>query len=102
MQTSLISRILGMEKSALVHQDKEQGGMMAMILSIDWRSQVWKAGVTFTDNSFQYQLWYFIFSILGNYNYFFFAAHLIDMALCVPALIRMVEALKGNPLIKLV
>ena len=35
-----ISRILGMEKSALVPQDEEQGGMMAMILSIDWRYQV--------------------------------------------------------------
>ena len=35
-----ISRILGMEKSALVQQDEEQGGMMAMILSIDWRYQV--------------------------------------------------------------
>ena len=29
-----------MEKSALVQQDEEQGGMMAMILSIDWRYQV--------------------------------------------------------------
>ena len=91
-----ISRILGMEKSALVPQDEEQGGMMAMILSIDWRYQVWKAGVTFTDNSFQYQLWYFIFSILGNYNYFFFAAHLIDVAVCVPALRIILQAITHN------
>ena len=85
-----------MEKSALVPQDEEQGGMMAMILSIDWRYQVWKAGVTFTDNSFQYQLWYFIFSILGNYNYFFFAAHLIDVAVCVPALRIILQAITHN------
>ena len=85
-----------MEKSALVPQDEEQGGMMAMILSIDWRYQVWKAGVTFTDNSFQYQLWYFIFSILGNYNYFFFAAHLIDVAIGVPALRIILQAITYN------
>ena len=58
--------------------------------------QVWKAGVTFTDNSFQYQLWYFIFSILGNYNYFFFAAHLIDVAVCVPALRIILQAITHN------
>ena len=93
-----ISNILGMEKSALMPQsDSEQRtGLVQALLSIDWRYQVWKAGVTITDNSFLYQLWYFIFSVLGNYNYFFFAAHLIDVAVGVPALRIILQAITHN------
>ena len=90
-----ISNILGMEKSSLpASNDAElRGGFMYALLDIDWRYQVWKAGVTVTDNSFLYQLFYFIFSILGNYNYFFFAAHLIDVAVGVPALRIILQAI---------
>lgn len=59
---------------------------LSRILGIDWRYQIWKVGVTMTDQSFLYQLCYFLFSIFGNCNYFFFAAHLIDVAVGVPAL----------------
>ena len=41
-------------------------------------------------------LWYFVFSILGNYNYFFFAAHLIDVAVGVAALRIILEAITHN------
>lgn len=93
-----INTILGMEKSALCSQTEteDRGGIMQVFLGIDWRYQVWKAGVTVTDNSFLYQLWYFIFSILGNYNYFFFAAHLIDVAVGVPALRIILQAITHN------
>lgn len=43
-----------------------------------------------------YQLFYFIFSILGNYNYFFFAAHLLDVAVGVAALRIILEAITHN------
>ena len=93
-----INNILGMEKSALTPLSDQEGngGLMQTILGIDWRYQVWKAGVTVTDNSFLYQLFYFIFSILGNYNYFFFAAHLIDVAVGVPALRIILQAITHN------
>ncbi len=44
---------------------------------------------------FLYQLWYFVFSILGNYNYFFFAAHLLDVAVGVAAL-RIILEVNNN------
>ena len=93
-----LNNILGMEKSALAQPagEGETGGFMQTIVGIDWRYQVWKAGVTVTDNSFLYQLFYFIFSILGNYNYFFFAAHLIDVAVGVPALRIILQAITHN------
>ena len=75
---------------------ESEGGIFSLISSIDWRYQVWKAGVTVTDNPFLYQLWYFVFSLLGNYNYFFFAAHLLDVAVGVAALRIILEAITHN------
>ncbi len=45
---------------------------------------------------FLYQLWYFFFSVLGNWNYFFFAAHLLDVAVGVAALRIILEAITHN------
>ena len=45
---------------------------------------------------FIYQLLYLVFSILGNYNYFFFAAHLLDVAVGVAALRIILEAITYN------
>ena len=45
-----ISNILGMEKSALAQDSNEHTGIVGLITSIDWRYQVWKAGITLTDN----------------------------------------------------
>ena len=70
--------------------------VFSSITSIDWRYQLWKIGVTFTDNAFLYSLWYFIFSILGNYNYFFFAAHLLDVAVAVPSLKTILQSVTHN------
>ena len=121
-----ISNTLGMEKSALQQEDDSgKSGLVALLTSIDWRYQLWKAGVTMTENvrqpalksccelmimkdiivtanalpplqPFLYLLWYFVFSILGNYNYFFFAAHLIDVAVGVAALRIILEAITHN------
>lgn len=91
-----LSNTLGMEKSAIASGDSEQTGMLGVILNVDWRYQIWKLGVTMTDNPFLYQLWYLVFSILGNYNYFFFAAHLLDVAVGVAALRIILEAITYN------
>ena len=37
-----------------------------------------------------------MFSVLGNYNYFFFAAHLLDVAVGVAALRIILEAITHN------
>jgi len=91
-----LCEILGMEKSAIPAETSEETGLMATLKSIDWKYQVWKIGVTITDNTFLYLLFYFIFSVLGNYNYFFFAAHLIDVAVGVPALRIILQAITYN------
>lgn len=92
-----ISNLLGMEKSAFGKQEvSESGGLIHFILNIDWRYQVWKAGVTITDNSFLYSLWYFTFSILGNFNNFFFAAHLLDVAVAIPTLKTILQSVTHN------
>ena len=46
--------------------------------------------------AFLYSLWYFVFSILGNFNYFFFAAHLLDIAVAVPALKTILQSVTHN------
>ncbi|XP_037073436.1 ryanodine receptor-like [Pollicipes pollicipes] len=91
-----ISNLLGMEKSVTMSQQATGSGFFHFITSIDWRYQLWKIGVTFTDNAFLYSLWYFIFSILGNYNYFFFAAHLLDVAVAVPSLKTILQSVTHN------
>lgn len=91
-----ISNLLGMEKSAFTAQETEKGGLIQYILNIDWRYQVWKAGVTITDNSFLYALWYFTFSVLGNFNNFFFAAHLLDVAVGFKTLRTILQSVTHN------
>lgn len=92
-----ISNLLGMEKNAFAAQEQtESSGVLNFILNIDWRYQVWKAGVTITDNAFLYSVWYFTFSILGNFNNFFFAAHLLDVAVAVAALRTIMQSVTHN------
>ncbi len=45
-----ISNTLGMEKSAIGQEEDDKGGLVQLVMSIDWRYQLWKAGVTITDN----------------------------------------------------
>ena len=91
-----ISNLLGMETTMTFKQEEESTGIIAQITSVDWRYQFWKAGVTFTDNSFLYNLWYLCFSLLGNLNYFFFAAHLIDVAVAIPSLKTILQSVTHN------
>lgn len=92
-----ISNLLGMEKNAFAAQENyEGGGLINFIWNIDWRYQVWKAGVTITDNAFLYSLWYFTFSVLGNFNRFFFAAHLLDVAVGFKTLRTILQSVTHN------
>uniref|UniRef100_H3CFS9 Ryanodine receptor 2b (cardiac) n=1 Tax=Tetraodon nigroviridis TaxID=99883 RepID=H3CFS9_TETNG len=82
-----ISELLGMDKAALDFSDahkkrkpRRDSSLSAVLSSIDVKYQIWKLGVVFTDNSFLYLAWYMTMSILGHYNNFFFAAHLLDIA----------------------
>jgi len=91
-----ISNLLGMEKSSLAQEEEAPSGFINSIIRIDWRYQVWKAGVTITDNAFLYSLWYFTFSILGNFNYFFFCAHLLDIAVLLRSLRTILQSVTHN------
>ncbi|XP_050357853.1 ryanodine receptor isoform X1 [Nymphalis io] len=92
-----ISNMLGMEKTSFSAQEEESSkGFIHYIINIDWRYQVWKAGVTITDNSFLYSLWYFSFSVMGNFNNFFFAAHLLDVAVGFKTLRTILQSVTHN------
>uniref|UniRef100_A0A8D8DFM9 Ryanodine receptor n=1 Tax=Culex pipiens TaxID=7175 RepID=A0A8D8DFM9_CULPI len=92
-----ISNLLGMERNAFAAQEGTEGvGFFHFIANIDWRYQIWKAGVTITDNAFLYSLWYFIFSVMGNFNNFFFAAHLLDVAVGFKTLRTILQSVTHN------
>ncbi|KAL3202678.1 hypothetical protein MRX96_012072 [Rhipicephalus microplus] len=60
-----LSNVLGMDKSGSISQEQEEAsGLFPLITNVDWKYQIWKSGVTITDNSFLYNLWYFTFSTL--------------------------------------
>lgn len=92
----MISNLLGMEKSSFGQQEVEVTGIINYILTIDWKYQVWKAGVTITDKAFVYAFFYFVFSVMGNFNNFFFAAHLLDVAVGFKTLRTILQSVTHN------
>ncbi|RWS13212.1 ryanodine receptor-like protein, partial [Dinothrombium tinctorium] len=90
-----ISNLLGMDKG-FVAEKEESKSWFSTLTNVDWKYQIWKAGVTITDNSFLYNLWYFSFSLLGNFNYFFFAAHLLDIAVGFKTLRTILQSVTHN------
>ena len=46
--------------------------------------------------AFLYIAFYFVFSMLGNFNYFFFAAHLMDVAVCIKTLGTILQSVTHN------
>ncbi|KAL2099368.1 hypothetical protein ACEWY4_005848 [Coilia grayii] len=76
-----IAELLGLDKSALdFHPTEEamvkEASLVSWLSSIDTKYHIWKMGVVFTDS-------YTTMSILGHYDFnnFFFAAHLLDIAM---------------------
>ncbi|XP_014664679.1 PREDICTED: ryanodine receptor-like isoform X2 [Priapulus caudatus] len=95
-----ISLLLGMDEADSFSTEnpkkKESGGLISFIYSIDWKYQIWKSGVILTNNSFLYIMWYFLFSVLGNFNYFFFASHLLDVVMSIKALSTIMQSITHN------
>ncbi|MGH0130667.1 UNVERIFIED_CONTAM: hypothetical protein FKN15_003166 [Acipenser sinensis] len=98
-----ISELLGMDKAALDFSDSQEkkkprkdSSLSAVLNSIDVKYQMWKLGVVFTDNSFLYLAWYMTMSVLGHYNNFFFAAHLLDIAMGFKTLRTILSSVTHN------
>ncbi|KAL1784292.1 ryanodine receptor 2 [Sigmodon hispidus] len=111
-----ISELLGMDKAALdfsdvgparseppallnvahVFNDVKDAILPSRLNSIDVKYQMWKLGVVFTDNSFLYLAWYMTMSVLGHYNNFFFAAHLLDIAMGFKTLRTILSSVTHN------
>ncbi|CAB1344052.1 unnamed protein product [Coregonus sp. 'balchen'] len=98
-----ISELLGMDKAALDFSDahekkkpKKDSSLAAVLNSVDVKYQIWKLGVVFTDNSFLYLAWYMTMSVLGHYNNFFFAAHLLDIAMGFKTLRTILSSVTHN------
>ncbi|KAK5622147.1 Ryanodine receptor 2, partial [Crenichthys baileyi] len=95
--------LFGVDKAALDFSDAQKkkktkdGSLAAVLNSIDVKYQIWKPfGVVFTDNSFLYLAWYMTMSILGHYNNFFFAAHLLDIAMGFKTLRTILSSVTHN------
>ncbi|NWU72627.1 RYR3 protein, partial [Pterocles burchelli] len=96
-----IAELLGLDKSALDFSPVEEGvqeeaSLVSWLSSIDTKYHIWKLGVVFTDNSFLYLAWYTTMSILGHYNNFFFAAHLLDIAMGFKTLRTILSSVTHN------
>ncbi|XP_066529527.1 ryanodine receptor 3-like [Hoplias malabaricus] len=96
-----IAELLGLDKSALDFNPTEEAiakeaSLVSWLSSIDTKYHIWKMGVVFTDNSFLYLVWYTTMSILGHYNNFFFAAHLLDIAMGFKTLRTILSSVTHN------
>uniref|UniRef100_A0A667ZYR6 Ryanodine receptor 2b (cardiac) n=1 Tax=Myripristis murdjan TaxID=586833 RepID=A0A667ZYR6_9TELE len=99
-----ISELLGLDQAALDFRSQTQErrrpkrdtAWSALFNSVDVKYQVWKLGVVFTDNSFLYLAWYMAMSVLGHYNNFFFAAHLLDIAMGFKTLRTILSSVTHN------
>ncbi|XP_036440578.1 ryanodine receptor 1-like isoform X1 [Colossoma macropomum] len=98
-----IAELLGMDLASLdvsqMTQEKKpkpDTSMFTWLTSIDIKYQIWKFGVVFTDNTFLYLVWYLVMSLLGHYNNFFFASHLLDIAMGVKTLRTILSSVTHN------
>jgi len=89
-----ITQLLGMDKD--VTEKKKSLLLPEFMSDLEWQYVIWKWGVIITDNNFQYILFYLTMSLLGNINYFFFAAHLIDIAVCFKTLGTILQSVTHN------
>uniref|UniRef100_A0A674DXB3 Ryanodine receptor 1 n=1 Tax=Salmo trutta TaxID=8032 RepID=A0A674DXB3_SALTR len=95
-----IAELLGMDLASLdVSQQtdkKPEEPDNSTCTSIDFKYQIWKCGVVFTDGTFLYLCWYTIMSLLGHYNNFFYACHLLDIAIGVKDLRTILSSVTHN------
>uniref|UniRef100_A0A6I8NPW3 Ryanodine receptor 3 n=1 Tax=Ornithorhynchus anatinus TaxID=9258 RepID=A0A6I8NPW3_ORNAN len=92
-----IADLLGLDRNSLDFSPATtQSPPPSRLSAIDLKYQTWKLGVVFTDNSFLYLAWYTTMSILGHYNNFFFAAHLLDIAMGFKTLRTILSSVTHN------
>ncbi|KAM6946397.1 ryanodine receptor 1-like [Aplochiton taeniatus] len=98
-----IAELLGMDLASLdvsqQHDKKPEEpdtSIFTWLSSVDIKYQIWKFGVIFTDNTFLYLCWYMIMSLLGHYNNFFYACHLLDIAIGVKDLRTILASVTHN------
>ncbi|KAM7395128.1 hypothetical protein PAMA_006737 [Pampus argenteus] len=96
-----IAELLGLDKSALdfdptVETEEKEASLLSWLSSIDTKYYIWKMGVVLTDNYFLYLIWYTIMSIFGHFNNFFFAAHLLDIAMGFKTLRTILSSVTHN------
>ncbi|XP_047184844.1 ryanodine receptor 3 isoform X2 [Scophthalmus maximus] len=96
-----IAELLGLDKSALdfdptVETVEKEASLLSWLSSIDTKYHIWKMGVVLTDNSFLYLIWYATISIFGHFNNFFFAAHLLDIAMGIKTLRTILSSVTHN------
>ncbi|XP_047657475.1 ryanodine receptor 3 isoform X4 [Tachysurus fulvidraco] len=96
-----IAELLGLDKSALDFDPTEEAvvkeaSLLSWLSSIDTKYHIWKMGVVLTDNSYLYLIWYTTMSVLGHYNNFFFAAHLLDIAMGFKTLRTILSSVTHN------
>ncbi|XP_054654360.1 ryanodine receptor 2 isoform X4 [Dunckerocampus dactyliophorus] len=99
-----ISELLGLDQASLGFSSegvernrlRKDTAWIALFSSVDVKYQVWKLGVVLTDNSFLYLACYMVMSVLGHYNNFFFAAHLLDIAMGFKTLRTILSSVTHN------
>ncbi|XP_075692371.1 ryanodine receptor 1 isoform X1 [Rhinoderma darwinii] len=97
-----IAELLGMDLASLEitsqsgKKSQPDKSLLTWLTSIDIKYQIWKFGVVFTDNTFLYLVWYTVMSFLGHYNNFFYAAHLLDIAMGVKTLRTILSSVTHN------
>ncbi|KAK5879821.1 hypothetical protein CesoFtcFv8_022902 [Champsocephalus esox] len=96
-----IAELLGLDKSALdfdptVETVENEASLLSWLSSIDTKYHIWKMGVVLTDNYFLYLIWYSTMSIFGHFNNFFFAAHLLDIAMVFKSLQTILSSVTHN------
>ncbi|CAL9692587.1 unnamed protein product [Knipowitschia caucasica] len=96
-----IAELLGLDKSALdfdptVETEEREASLMSWLSSIDTKYHIWKMGVVLTDNFFLYLIWYTTMSFFGHCNNFFFAAHLLDIAMGIKTLRTILSSVTHN------
>uniref|UniRef100_A0A8D0CRI0 Ryanodine receptor 3 n=1 Tax=Sander lucioperca TaxID=283035 RepID=A0A8D0CRI0_SANLU len=96
-----IAELLGLDKSALdfdptVETVEKEASLLSWLSSIDTKYHIWKMGVVLTDNYFLYLIWYATMSVFGHFNNFFFAAHLLDIAMGFKTLRTILSSVTHN------
>ncbi|KAM9808663.1 ryanodine receptor 2 isoform 4-T4 [Syngnathus typhle] len=99
-----ISELLGLDQASSdfssdgTERNKfgKEAAWVTLFSSIDVKYQMWKLGVVLTDNSFLYLACYMAMSVLGHYNNFFFAAHLLDIAMGIKTLRTILSSVTHN------